>query len=186
MSHIEQQQYIEQVQSKFPNSFNSKKVLEVGSLNINGTVRQFFTACEYVGIDVGAGPCVDIVCGGQEYDAPDASFDTIISCECFEHNPFWFETFENMIRMCKSGGLVIMTCAGTDREEHGTLRTSPHNSPLTVDLGWGNYYRNLNEFDFKVKMKLDDYFSEHEFSEVIHSGEANPNAKDLYFWGLRK
>jgi 2-polyprenyl-3-methyl-5-hydroxy-6-metoxy-1,4-benzoquinol methylase len=35
------------------------------------------------------------------------SFDTVASCECFEHNPEWAKTFENMHRMCKPEWLGI-------------------------------------------------------------------------------
>jgi SAM-dependent methyltransferase len=186
MAHFEQQQYVQDVRHKFPSFFRNRKVLEVGSLDINGTVRTFFEHCEYIGIDVGSGPGVDVVCGGQVYSAPDNTFDTIISCECFEHNPFWVETFANMIRMCKSGGLIIMTCAGEGREEHGTTRSYPGGSPLTINVGWGTYYRNLIESDFREKFYIEDLFSVHKFSEHIHTGEANPYAKDLSFWGIKK
>jgi len=57
-------------------------VLEVGSLNINGTVRDFFDAEEYIGIDIGEGPGVDVVSGGHKYKSK-KKFDCVISCECF-------------------------------------------------------------------------------------------------------
>jgi SAM-dependent methyltransferase len=177
MSHPQQMNFIDSVKILMPNSFIQKKVLEVGSLNINGSVRQFFENCDYTGIDVGEGPDVDIVCGGEEYDAPNESFDTVISCECFEHNPSWVETFQNMIRMCKSGGLIIMTCATTGREEHGTERTTPKDSPLTIAKGW-NYYKNLTVDDFCDAFNLDEIFLNYEFSENLRS-------KDLYFWGVK-
>ena len=69
MSHHQQLSFINFVKNKFPDYFDNKKVLEVGSLNINGSVRQFFTNCDYIGLDVGEGKDVDIVCQGQEYDA---------------------------------------------------------------------------------------------------------------------
>ncbi len=176
MSHPQQMAYIQSLRQRFPVAFTGKKVLEVGSLNINGSVRSFFLACDYTGIDVGAGKDVDIVCEGQKYDAPDNSFDTTISCECFEHNPYWAETFANMIRMTKPGGLVIFTCATTGRREHGTTRTTPQDSPLTVGLQW-DYYRNLTAADFKEKFDFEKLFKVHEFA-------VNPSAADLYFWGV--
>jgi SAM-dependent methyltransferase len=178
MSHPQQLDFVKRVRDLFPDKFNKVSVLEVGSLDINGSVRLFFTDCNYVGIDVGAGAGVDVVCEGQNYDAPDESFDTIISCECFEHNPYWIETFNNMIRMCKSSGLIIMTCATTGRPEHGTTKSSPDDSPLTVGRGW-DYYRNLAESDFAQNFKLDDIFSVYRFS-------AQYTTCDLYFWGIKK
>jgi SAM-dependent methyltransferase len=177
MSHPQQIAFVNSVRQLFPTYFAGKKVLEVGSLDINGSVRQFFSGCTYTGIDVGPGKGVDIVCEGQKYQAPDQSFDVTISCECFEHNPYWAETFANMVRMTKHGGLVVFTCATTGRREHGTTRTSPQDSPLTVGLNW-EYYKNLTEDDFRGVFDFDANFSRYGFS--VH-----PAAADLYFYGVR-
>lgn len=152
--------------------FAGVKVLEVGSLDINGSVRDFFTDCDYIGVDLDEGPGVDVVAQGQDLDYPDRSFDTVVSAECFEHNPYWLETFINMHRMADV--LVIFTCATTGRHEHGTTKTSPSDSPFTLD--W-DYYRNLTEDDFADNLDLNSMFQRHSFS-------VNPYSHDLYFWGL--
>lgn len=177
MAHKEQKEFISNVYLKFKDNFYNKDVLEVGSLNINGTVRDYFFNCNYTGIDIGAGDGVDVVCEGQNFNAADASFDTIISCECFEHNPYWKETFLNMIRMCKNNGLIIFTCATTGRPEHGTSKTTPKSSPLTVLAGW-DYYKNLTEADFTSIENFSSYFTSFKF-------DVNLKSKDLYFWGIR-
>ena len=147
MAHPAQNEFIGRIKAIFPGHFRRAKVLEIGSLDINGTIRALFEDCDYTGIDVGPGKGVDIVCEGQKFDAPAESFDVVISCETMEHNPFWAETFANMVRLAKPAGLVLMTCATTGRKEHGTTRTSPADSPLTVAKGW-DYYRNLTARDF--------------------------------------
>ena len=148
MAHASQLEYVKLLLGNFPTHFRNARILEVGSLDINGSIRALFPGCDYVGLDVAAGDGVDVVCEGQKYDAPDNSFDVVISCEVMEHNPFWIETFRNMIRCCRPGGLVVMTCASTGRPEHGTARTDPYSSPLTVKQGW-SYYKNLTEKDFR-------------------------------------
>lgn len=176
MSHKEQLNYVKSVKDLFPGQFANSKVLEVGSLNINGSVRSFFEGCEYTGIDIGEGSGVDLVVGGHEYDAPTSSFDTVISCECFEHNPYWLETFVNMYRLCKPGGLIVMTCATIGRPEHGTTRSSPASSPLTLD--W-DYYKNLTEEDFTSRLDFPNLFSGYSFS--VQWG-----CRDLDFYGIKK
>lgn len=177
MSHPEQLSFIEQLKGQYPDFFKDKSVLEVGSLNINGSVRSRFENCSYIGIDIAPGHDVDIVCLGHEYNAPDNSFDVVLSAECFEHNPFWEKTFENMIRMCKVDGMVLITCATTGRIEHGTVRSLPHSSPLTIQKGW-DYYKNLTQEDFH-KFDLNNIFSEYKF-------EVNNKSHDLYFYGFKK
>lgn len=153
-------------------------MLEVGSLNINGSVRDFFADCDYVGLDVGVGKDVDIVCEGQKYDAPDESFDQVISCEAMEHNPYWVETLQNMVRMAKPGALITMTCATTGRPEHGTTRTMPSDSPLSVGIGW-DYYRNLRKQDFEKSVDLGKMF-------LVYQFWTNWRSFDLYFCGIKR
>jgi SAM-dependent methyltransferase len=183
MSHPAELRFIQSVKDMFPDNFTGKKVLEIGSLNINGTVRDFFSDCNYIGLDVGAGNGVDIVCQGQEYDAPDDTFDTVLSCECFEHNPEWVSTFKNMHRMCKPGGLIIMTCASGAREEHGTSRSDTSSSPLTVAIQW-EYYRNLFEQDFYSEFDIKTMFKEFNFSTGNPAHNESGPHMDLYFYGI--
>lgn len=178
MAHVQQREFLLAMATRFSHYFNNTKVLEIGSLNINGTVRDFFKNCDFTGIDVAEGACVDIISQGQNFDAPANSYDTVISCECFEHNPYWEQTFLNMYRMCKSSGLIIMTCATEGRPEHGTTRSSPQDSPLTVGQGW-EYYKNLTERDFQNVFNINSMFLGHSF--IID----NRN-HDLYFWGIKK
>lgn len=178
MSHPEQRKFISFVKEYFPDFFADKKVLEIGSLSINDSVREFFTNCDYIGVDLEMGKCVDFAIPGQLVDFPSASFDVTISCECFEHNPFWLETFINMLRMTKPEGLVIMTCACYGRPEHGTVTATPGASPLTIKKGW-NYYANLSEREFIERIDLNNWFNNYQFFY-------NHISKDLYFIGVIK
>lgn len=81
MAHTEQLEFVKLVRAGFSDFFKSKHVLEIGSLDINGGVRGLFADCVYTGIDVAPGPGVDIVCQGQDYDAPDSTYDSVICCE---------------------------------------------------------------------------------------------------------
>ena len=175
MAHPEQFNFFKKVKNQFPDHFRDVSVVEMGSLNINGTVRVLFeNPKNYVGIDLGEGTDVDIVCRGEEYDAPNESFDVAISAECFEHTPQWAETFENMHRLTRKGGLVTFTCASEGRQEHGTSRTQVSDSPFTALT---DYYRNLNEEDFRPlvdKLGFDAVYFEY------YDG-----TRDLYFWGIK-
>ena len=177
MSHKEQIEFISKVKEKYPKYFTNKCVVEIGSLNINGSVRHFFEKCVYIGVDVGTGPGVDVVSLGHEYNMPN-SFDVAISCECFEHDPHWQKTFANMIKLCESDGLIVFSCATTGRKEHGTNKSEPQSSPLTVNLGW-DHYQNLTEIDFTEVFDFENLFSEHIFME-------NTQSQDLYFYGIKK
>lgn len=177
MAHQQQLDFVKIASQQLPECFSNATVLEIGSLDITGSVRQFYRDCNYTGIDVAPGKGVDVVCQGQEFSASDGYFDQVISCEAMEHNPSWRETFSNMIRLTREGGLVVMTCATHGRPEHGTTRTQPEASPLTVEKGW-DYYKNLGPSDFANTFDLQKSFSSYRFW-------CNWSPKDLYFIGIR-
>jgi hypothetical protein len=181
MAHLQQAQFCQIVKYIFPEYFTSSRILDVGSLDVNGNNRYLFTSCDYTGIDVADGPNVDHSCPGSEWK-PRIKYDTIISTECFEHDMHWNETLQNIcLNLLKSGGLFLFTCATTGRSEHGTRRTTPQDSPLTsaFDGDWSDYYMNLTESDIREAIDLEAIFKMHHFY-------VNKESCDLYFWGIKK
>ena len=158
--------------------FAAARVLEVGSLDINGSVRELFADCDYTGVDLQLGPGVDLARQGQLVDFASGRFDTVISAECLEHNPFWRETLANMLRMTRPGGLVLMSCATTGRKEHGTTRTNAEASPFTSAAKW-DYYRNLKAADIEAAVHLPGWLSDWGLW-------TNYLVRDLYLVGLRR
>jgi SAM-dependent methyltransferase len=179
MSHRAQRDFVSMLSGKFPNNFNNIKMIEVGSLFVNGSIRDFFKDCEYVGYDVGEGNNVDVVYDGINFNQPANTFDTAGSCNCFEHNPHWVSNFKGMHEMLKPDGLLFIAVPTTGSEEHGTTKTDTNSSPLTVGLGW-EYYKNLTEEDFREHFNLDEMFSVYKFELCFE------NTKDLYFYGIKK
>jgi hypothetical protein len=175
MAHPQQVRFVNFLAQNLKGYFSNAKVLEIGSLDINGSVRRFFTQCNYTGIDVGPGEGVDFVEKGEDFSARANSYKTIISCECMEHNPEFDKTWLNMVRLLTRDGLMIMTCATYGRAQHGTSENNPADSPLTIGNGQ-NYYRNLIRKDFDLINYIHffhDYFFVTDYS-----------CSDLYFAGI--
>ena len=178
--HHEVLHFVYETKNLYPHHFNNVRVLEIGSRRVldQPTVRCHFSDCDYIGVDISEGDCVDVVSKGHEYKT-DQLFDTIISCECFEHDPFYDLTITNMINLLKPGGLLLFTCASLGRPEHGTRSTSPESSPATAEIeGWQDYYRNLTEFDFKKVPAFSNMKGNYWVS--------NEGTKDLYYRGWKK
>lgn len=178
MAHPDQAEFFSSVREAYPAHFQGARVLEVGSLDINGSLRTLFSDCDYTGVDLQLGAGVDLACPGQLLALPSESFDTVVSAECFEHNPFWRETLANMLRMSRPGGLLILSCATTGRKEHGTSRTNPDASPFTVAARW-DYYRNVTAAMIERSAYLAGWLAEWRFW-------TNYVSRDLYFVALRR
>jgi len=174
MSHPEQLSFFRKMRKRYPSCFKKVSVIEMGSLDINGSIRQVFKKpVRYVGVDLQEGPGVDLVCAAQDVTFEDNSFDVAVSAECFEHNPYWLETFINMHRIASKA--VFFSCASEGRPEHGTKENDPDSSPFTID--W-NYYKNLTAKDFIDSCDLKIMFLDHGF-------RYNNKSFDLYFWGIK-
>ena len=174
MSHKEQREYCTRIKDEFPEHFNGVDVLDCGSLDINGNNRYLFSNYTYVGLDVGKGKNVDLVCPTHLHNAAYESYSFIISTECFEHDKHYKESIKNIVGMLKSGGMFLFTCATTGRAEHGTTATSPDDAPFTND-----YYKNLTEEDIRAVIDIDEVFSEYAL-------EVDNKHKDLNFYGIKK
>lgn len=161
--------FIRQVKLLHPKAFKDCRVLEVGSRYINGTVRTFFERCNYTGLDLAPGPLVDVVCHAA--DCPmDGHADTVISCEALEHDGRWRDSLQAMRDMLRPGGLLVITCAGPGRPEHGTHKSDPTSSPATLD-----YYGNVDEDMFWSAIKKTDFS---DWRIKVADG-------DLQFWGVK-
>lgn len=145
-------------------------VLELGSQDINGSIRPFFGAgCRYVGIDVFDRPGVDWV--GLAHDYPERGwngeeFDALLSTECLEHDPYWKQTITANAALVRVGGLVAITCASYKRPPHGV----DHDTPTP------GYYRNLGEQELwpvLTEAGIEGHF------KTARGGE------DIYFAGRR-
>lgn len=73
MPHSERMFFINSLKTHLSGDLTGKRGLEIGSLDSNGTVRVFFSDCDAIGIDVGGGRHVALVCPGEDYGAPAAN-----------------------------------------------------------------------------------------------------------------
>lgn len=87
-------------------------VLDVGSYDVNGTYKRYFPESHfnYKGLDMAAGPNVDIVpinpYSWKEID--DDSYDIVVSGQALEHIEFFWITLSEMTRVLKKDGLLCI------------------------------------------------------------------------------
>lgn len=155
----------------YPDYFKGKAVLDVGSLDINGNNKVLFDDCDYTGIDLSPGPNVDTVCHLVDFQT-DKLFDVIISTEALEHDSRWPFTLKRMVKLLRSQGLLIITCASGKRPRHGVPECDPESSPMTND-----WYQNLSEVDLRQWLNVYAHFNMFDFKTTD---------VDLYFWGVKK
>lgn len=101
------QDWMTKIKPKVPESLGH--VLEIGSLNINGTAKDYFKAESWLGVDMIDGKDVDLVMNAHDLleELREKTYDTVVCMNTLEHdNKFWI-TLENINKLLKKGGLFI-------------------------------------------------------------------------------
>jgi SAM-dependent methyltransferase len=136
-------------------------VLEIGSRDVNGSVRPLFPGRRYIGSDIEPGDGVEIVASGAAVTLPEPAA-VIVTTETLEHTPDGEAICRNAYRLLQHGGVFIVTCAGIGRIPHSAVDGGP--------LRAGEFYANVSEADLWAWLS--------DFAEV--SIEENPEAGDIY------
>jgi len=111
---------------KYPRFFKDpSKVIEFGSIDINGSVREFFEAKEYIGVDWRGGKGVDLISIAHEVDFESESFDTVVSASMLEHDPHWKKSLCKMIELMKQDGVLFLSW--------GSALNTTHNIDVAPD-----------------------------------------------------
>mgnify|MGYP001559326961 FL=1 len=131
--HKEVKDFLSSIKTEYPQYFKNKKVLEFGSLNFNGSPREFFENCEYIGVDHMPGKDVDVVCKAHEYKGDKGDkVDVVITTEMLEHDKYAKESIFNGFSLLRDGGILIGTAANVAREVHYEF------------TGEDNHYQNIS------------------------------------------
>lgn len=176
MAHKTQIDWCLKIKKDYPKYFTKKRVLDIGSLDINGNNKVLFKKCEYIGVDVIPGKNVDVVSIAHQYN-PDKPFDVVLSTNALEHDMYYKLTLRKMVEVLKPTGLMFIS-APYKWHEHGTKKFRPkHSGTSQMGKKWANYYKNITIEDIRQTLNLEKIFDE------FYIGIAK---KDLRFLGIKK
>lgn len=170
MAHTAQRIFFDEVRQQMPKYFTKVKVIDFGSKDYNGSLKEFFTDSDYIGVDISEGKNVDYVSKCHEFTTNE-KFDVVVSGEMLEHDEYWRLSLKKMYDLLLPNGLLVISCAGKDRPEHGTRRTDGHLYGTTQD-----YYMNLEPEHFREVLKED----------MFEDSNCFGYNQDTYFYGIKK
>lgn len=141
------------------------RILDVGGQYVNGSVHDYFSNAEITTLDL---ENADIVADARDWRSS-LKFDIVIATEVFEHVQEWQQIIATMhfhLDQFSGPGLLIATCASTNRRPHGVTGA--------LDPAPGEWYRNVAPQELKTE--LDKWFK---YSEVHYHPEP---WGDAYMW----
>jgi len=109
--HIQAYKLIEQIVGRLK---DGDLVCDVGSYDVNGSLKPIFEKQIYTGVDIAAGPNVDVVAPDPKaMPFDDETFDCVVSSSCLEHVAYPHEWAKEVIRILKPGGWFAITAPHT-------------------------------------------------------------------------
>lgn len=89
-------------------------VLDVGSRDVEGNIRDLFLNQNYTGVDMIGGNNVDIVVNGHDMAEyfKGRQFDLVFSFDTFEHDNAFWKTIDNIYQLVKPGGWFVVGVPG--------------------------------------------------------------------------
>ena len=115
--HVANNIFWKYIAEKFSDFFD-EDIIEFGSYNVNGTIRDYFKNCKrYIGVDWRSGPCVDVVGLAHEVKF-NFKAKAILSASMLEHDPYWEKSLDNMINHLKLNGILVLTWGAAKNAEH--------------------------------------------------------------------
>lgn len=142
---------------KYPRYFHdTARVLEVGSFNVNGVIREHFEdIATYIGVDWRAGPCVDVVSLAHEMEF-DEPFNTVASASMLEHDPYWEKSIPHMVSLMRDDGGLFLSWGGALNKPHrhdtapdGHFHSLPVGKVITLLEKLGMY---IHEFRYEASL----------------------------------
>lgn len=159
--------WIRELVNNNPAWFEKRRVLEYGSMDVSATplpqwnCRQFFTDCDYVGVDWRAGKCVDVACRMHEYEGD--PFDTIISVSTAEHDAHVEKSVARCWELLKPGGVFVLTTVNS------------HCGPHCQEAGEEGHYRSIELPE--AKGWVEGFMPQDHFIEEV--------GEDIRFWAVK-
>lgn len=126
-------------------NFGGKKVLNFGC------GKTTYAAENVTNLDVYEHPGVNVVCTTNKLPFENDTFDLIVANHVLEHVPNWFESFKEMARVLKPGGIIEVWIPPVSSDTSFTYRDHINRIGVHSFAGCGSFNRSGNNLSASVE-----------------------------------
>ena len=134
-----------QCYESFLSSLESVAIVDIGSQNINGSLKDVTPpSYKYIGVDFAEGKGVDVILT-DPYKLPfdDNSIDVVVSSSCFEHSEMFWLVYLEVMRVLKPTGIFYLNVPFNQRYHRYPVdcwRFYPDSGSALINWGKRNGY----------------------------------------------
>jgi len=144
-------------------------VVDVGSLDVNGTYKDLFPDCQYTGVDVTSGPNVDLLMP-NEFEIPlyNSTAGLVVCGSCLEHCRNPHRLVEEIFRVLRPGGWALLNAPMHWREHRYPLdcfRILPDGMAAMLELA------GFNVVEAYAKAAREDRLAQFGFKDCFGVGQ---------------
>jgi SAM-dependent methyltransferase len=129
-----------------------QRVIEFGSLDVNGNIRALLGDAEYIGVDLLEGPNVTVVADAATYTPPWQP-DLVLCLNMLEHAANAQDIVSNAYRMLGPGGVFIVSVPDASFPPHSHDGGMLHPGEYYEAFGIERLWRMLGDFAETVFME---------------------------------
>lgn len=151
--HLANEAFWQYVNHTYP-EYLDENILEVGSYDINGSVKEICssTCKQYVGVDWRPGPKVDLVCLAHDMKFEN-QFKAVLSASMLEHDPYYDGSVRTMCQLVRSDGILALSWGASRNPSHCIIEAPDGKfHPLAV----GRVVKILKEQGFGIQILVYD------------------------------
>lgn len=134
--HVGNRNWLDDLQARFAEHIAGAALLELGSLNINGSARECLRPARWTGVDrlrCGSPDCtccsgalgpvakscdVDVHCDAIATRFEVEEFDVLLCTSMLEHDPAWRESLAHNLPWLRRGGLLFLSWGAEGNTHH--------------------------------------------------------------------
>jgi hypothetical protein len=110
-------EWLKDLNVRYEHRLRDAALLELGSLSVNGSARDYLNVRSWTGVDKKPGEGVDVCCDAKATSFT-CTFDVLLCLSMLEHDPKWRDSLDWNLQWINPHGLIILSWGAEGNQHH--------------------------------------------------------------------